>query len=155
MPPLLLTVFSGSLRLIGRGSRWQLDPLATLTHRRYRLSDRGPINHLAGLHSGNPSRLRKLPLHSTMHLRSRCSLSSLRDSRSHLVRGSRTSQVLASSVAKMATMPGSVPRTNQLSPLNRRRTLGLSGGPLSRRKCPADSARCISQMLSKFCSRSR
>ena len=80
---------------------------------------RGPINHQAGLRFGSPSKLLILLPHSTMLPRSRCSPSSLRDNRSHLARDLGTSLALASNVAKMATMPERVPRTSQLSLLNR------------------------------------
>ena len=153
MPPLLLRVFSGHLRWIGRGSGWQLDPLATLTHRRYKLLGGGPINHPVGHCSGHPSRRHRLPLLSTRHLRSRCSPSRLRDSRSHLVRDSGTSLVLVSSVARMATMPGSVLSSRQLSHLSRLQILGLLIRLSSRERCPVDLVRCTSRMLSRLCSR--
>ena len=152
MPPLPLKVSSGHLKLIGRGSKGTQGLLATPTLRRFRLSGGGPINHPAGLRSG---RLRRLPPLSTMHLRSRCSHNSLRDNRSHLVRGLGTGQELALNAAKMATMPGPVPRTSQLSQLNRPQIPGLLRGPSLRRKCPASLAKCTSQMLCRFCSRSR
>ena len=142
-------------RQSGRECGWPWGLVATLILRRYRLSDECPINHQAGIRFGSPSKLLRLLPHSTVIPRSRSSPSSLRDSRSHLVRGLGTGQELASSVAKMATMPGPVPRTSQLSQLNRPQILGLSRGPSLRRKCPAGPARCTSLMLRRLCSRSR
>ena len=89
------------------------------THRRFRLFGGGPINHPAGLRSCSLSRHRRLPPLSTVHLRNRCSRSNLRDSRSHLVRGLGIGRGLVSNVAKMATMPGPVPKTSPLSHPNR------------------------------------
>ena len=111
------------------------------TLRRFRLFGGGPINHLAGLRSGRLNRHRRLPPLSTVHLRSRCSHNNLRDSRSHLVKGLGTGRGLVSNVAKMATMPGPVPRTSPLSQPNLPRILGLSRGLSSKRKCPAGPAK--------------
>ena len=78
--------------------------------RRYRLSGRCPISLWVGSCSVSLSRpTRHLPL-STMHLLCRCN-NSLRDSRFRLTRGRGTSLVLVSSVARKATMLGSVYRT--------------------------------------------
>ena len=80
--------------------------------------------HQAGIHFDSPSILLRLLPHSTMHLLSRCHISNPKDSRPHLVWGRETSRVLVSNVARMATMPESVPKTSQPSLLNHRLTPG-------------------------------
>ena len=113
-----------TLRQNGSASGWLLGLLVTPMRRKYRLSGRCPINLQASIRFDILSRLfRLLPL-SIVHLPSRCNLSSLRDSRSHLVKVWGTSLVLASSVAKKATMPESVRNTSQPSLLSHQLTPG-------------------------------
>ena len=97
----------------GSASRWLLGLLVTPMRRKYRLSGRCPINLQASIRFDILSRLFRLLPRSIVHLLSRCNLSSLRDSRSHLIWDRETSLVLASNVARMATMPESVPKTSQ------------------------------------------
>ena len=108
----------------GSASEWLQGLLVTPMPRKYRLLGRCPINLQAGIHFDSLNRLfRLLPL-SIVHLPSRCNLSSLKDSRSHLVKDWGTSLVLASSVAKKATMPKSVRKTSQPSLLSLQLTPG-------------------------------
>ena len=96
----------------GSASGWLLGLLVTPRRRRYRLSGGCPISVRVGIRFDSLSRpIRHLPP-STMHLLSRCNISSPRDSRSHLVKDRGTSMVLVSSVARKATMPGNVRKTS-------------------------------------------
>ena len=89
-----------------------LDLLVTPMPRKYRLSGGCPISPRAGIRFDSLSRLFRLLPHSTMHILSRCHISSPKDSRSHLVWDRKTSWVLVSNVAMKATMPRSVPKTS-------------------------------------------
>ena len=96
----------------GSTSGWLLGLLVTPRRRRYGLSSRFPTSLRVGIHFDSLSRpFRHLPL-SIVHLLSRCNISSPRDSRSHLVKDRGISLVLVSSVARKATMPGSVHKTS-------------------------------------------
>ena len=87
-------------------------------HRKYRLSGGCPISLWVGIHFDSLSRpFKHLPL-SIVHLLSRCNISGPRDSRSHLIKDRGTSLVLVLSVARKATMLGSVCRTSLHSLLN-------------------------------------
>ena len=102
----------------GSASKCILDLLVTPTPKKYRLSGGCPINLQTGIRFDSLSKLfRLLPL-SIVHLPSRCNISSLRDSRSHLVKDWGTSLVLVSSVAKKATVLESVRKTSQPSLLS-------------------------------------
>ena len=102
-----------TLKQNGSTSGWLLGLLVTPMLRKYRLLGGCPISPWVGIHFDSLSRLfRLLPL-SIVHLLSRCNISSLRDSRSHLIKGRGTSLVLVSSVARKATMPESVHKTNR------------------------------------------
>jgi len=91
--------------------------------RKYRLSGGCPINLPASIRFDSLDRLfRHLPL-SIVHLLSKCNISSPRDSRSHLVKDRGTSLVLVLSVARKATMLGSVCRTSLRSLLSPQLTL--------------------------------
>ena len=107
-----------TLRQNGSASGWLLGLLVTPMLRKYRLLGGCPISLRVGIRFNNLNRpFRLLPL-STVHLISRCNISSPRDSRSHLIKGRGTSLVLVSSVVRKATMLGSVRKTNQPSLLS-------------------------------------
>ena len=96
----------------GSASGWLLGLLVNPMPRKYRLSGECPISLRVGIRFDSLSRLfRHLPL-SIMHLLSRCNISNPRDSRSHLIQDMGTSLVLVSSVARKASMPGSVHKTS-------------------------------------------
>ena len=104
-------------------AEWKRKRVATgssshLRLRRYRLSGGCPISLRVGICFNSLSRpIRHLPP-SIMHLLHRCNISSPRDSRSHLINNRGTSLVLVSSVARKATMPGSVRKTSPPSLLS-------------------------------------
>ena len=101
-----------TLRNNGSASRWLLGLLVTPRRRRYRLSGGYPTSPQVSIRFDSLSRpFRHLPL-SIMHLLSRCNISNPRDSRSHLIQDMGTSLVLVSSVARKASMPGSVHKTS-------------------------------------------
>ena len=100
----------------GSASGWLLDLLVTPMPRKQRLSGGCPINRQASIRFDSLSRLFRLLSLSIMPPLSKCNIGSPMDSRSHLVKDWGTSLVLVSSVARKATMPGSVRKTSLLSP---------------------------------------
>ena len=113
-----------TLRQNGSASWWLLGLLVTPMLRKYRLLGGCPISLWVGIRFDSLSRpFRLLPL-SIVHLLSRCNISSLRDSRSHLVKDWGTSLALVSNVARKATMPESVHKTSRPSLLSLQLTPG-------------------------------
>jgi hypothetical protein len=133
MLPLLWRDCSVTLKLSGSASGGFLGLLVTHRLRRCRLSRGCPTIPQVDSHLDSLSRLIKHRWLSIVHLLSRCS--SHRDNSFHLVRGRWSSLLLVWSVARRATLLGSVPKTVQLNLPSRSPTLAWSRGRLLRRKC--------------------
>ena len=104
--------YSVTLRLSGSASGWLLGLPVTPRFRRYRLLGGCLISLQVGSRPTSLSRpTRHLPF-STMHLLNRCNNSSPKDSRFRLIRGRGIGLVLVLSVARKATMFGTVCRTS-------------------------------------------